>query len=122
MNPLLYTLPLVTGAYLAVADAQEAPVDHLPPVEILAAPLPETDPVTGKLWDRRAGEWVTFEEFTRRVRAGKADRVFEQAPGVEPVIRGGFHILAERQEAVRRHWEHVLYLERQLCKGIKCPN
>lgn len=108
-NPLLWTVPLIAAAYMGASDATV-----LTPENTRTNPeseqTPETDPWSGMIWDRKAGEWVTFPEFLYRVRTGKTYRIAEDVPMTDGSTRDGLSVLIERQEAVRRHWDHILWL------------
>lgn len=103
MNPLLYTIPLLAAAYMGASDAQDLP----PLTDKSEKTIPETDPVSGNVWDRKAREWVPLAEFLRRVRIGQTYRIAEQVPLNVNETQSGLQVLADRQEAVRRHWQHV---------------
>lgn len=114
-NPLLWTVPLIAAAYMGAADAEAPPLPDVPVPDVIPPVHKEVeqaqvDPMTGNVWDRRAGEWVTLVEYRTRIRAGLTDRTVEQVPAAPHAIDDGFRVLAERQEAVRRHWDHVLWL------------
>lgn len=119
MNPLLYTIPLVAAAYIGASDATD--LDNLDKAK-QETQQPETDPVSGKVWDRKAAEWVPFPEFMRRVRAGETYRIAEQTPMTPGTHSSGFQVLAQRQEAVIRHREYIQWLRQNQCRGIACPN
>ena len=105
MKSLALALATVSAAYLATAD-------EIPGVKEEAQNVVEAvvDPMTGKVWDRQANEWVEFAEFAARSKQ-RGTVYIEQVPFVPPAITNGLDVLAQREEAVRRHWEHVLYLQ-----------
>lgn len=98
-----FALSAVLLAYVAAQAEEAAQVVE----EVTQA---QVDPVSGKVWDRHALEWVPLHEFSRRTQQRGTIHI-EQVPFVPPAINNGLDVLAKRQDAVRRHWEHVLYLQ-----------
>lgn len=105
MKTTVAAIVAVSAAYLAVAD-------EMPGIQPLAEEVNAAvvDPVSGKVWDRQSREWVPFHEFAARTKQ-RGTVYIEQVPFVPPVITNGLDVLAKREDAARRHWDHVLYLQ-----------
>lgn len=66
--------------------------------------LPEVQPVQPELiWDAQAGQWVELKT------AGKRSE-YLQVPLAQPLAPSGLNVLDRRFQAVREHWEYVLWL------------
>lgn len=105
MKTAIMACVALSAAYLAVAD-------ELPQVQEIAEEVQaaQVDPMTGKVWDANAREWVELREYTLRIKQRGTVHI-EQVPFVPASITNGLDVLAQREEAVRRHWDRVLYLQ-----------
>jgi hypothetical protein len=104
MKPAFYFGSAVLAAAVAVHAEEVAQVLQ----EVESA---QVDPVSSNVWDSRALEWVSLDEYRARVLQRSSPPEFLQVPKVQPVITNGLQILTDRQEAIRRHWERVNYLQ-----------